>query len=105
MVMTAVFANQFTVRQPSSGGADRPAPTGGGELFGIPAGLNSGAGVVAATVLPPHPPVGDLENEPETWMSRFLRIAVVSASLAVTTLMSGCIVVPPGRHCGHYHCW
>jgi hypothetical protein len=41
-----------------------------------------------------------------TSMRQFIRIVIISSSLLVTTLMSGCIVVPGGgRHCGHYHCW
>ena len=38
-------------------------------------------------------------------MRQFIRIAIISSSLFATTLMSGCIVVPADRHCGHYHCW
>ncbi len=39
-------------------------------------------------------------------MRQFIRIALVSSTLLVVALTSGCIVVPAGgRHCGHYHCW
>jgi hypothetical protein len=38
-------------------------------------------------------------------MRQFLRIALISSSLLVTTLVSGCIVVPGHEHCGRYHCW
>jgi hypothetical protein len=37
-------------------------------------------------------------------MRQIVRIAVLSTSVLVTTLMSGCIVVPAHR-CGYYHCW
>lgn len=39
-------------------------------------------------------------------MRQFIRVALISTCLALTTLASGCIVVPAGGHrCGHYHCW
>lgn len=38
-------------------------------------------------------------------MRQFIRIAIISACVALTALSSGCIVVPAGHRCGHYHCW
>jgi hypothetical protein len=39
-------------------------------------------------------------------MRQFIRVALISSVLALSTLASGCIVVPAGGHrCGHYHCW
>lgn len=40
-------------------------------------------------------------------MRQFIRAALISSVLALSTLASsGCIVVPAGGHrCGHYHCW